>query len=367
MSATIPGLDMPLTTLVDRYQKLRADRDGRQRAFAEGRRPYLIFHTPPASIWGDIRTPEACFAANIQYVARCLDTASDDLPALEPWFGTGVYANMFGCPYVWREDNAPAVHYRYHTLDEVAGLPKPRWADSEIARLVLDTIRYFKARTGDAIPIVWTDTQSASDTATLVLDACEVLAGCITEPQAVLKFMGTINELVIEFSQVQAELIGDAIVHPGHIMLNGAGLRGMSISDDNLAVASPDVNRRINLPMNDQIGQAMGGVAIHSCGCFSHSMAMVPEVCPSCVAIDCALDGRIDPNPNEPEAVRDALAGTGIALHARMAGGLDDVIARVKRLLHPDLRLIVHAGFADAPDSHRRYEALDTLLAEYYA
>ena len=90
-----------------------------------------------------------------------------------------------------------------------------------------------------------TDTQSTSDTATLVLDACEVMMGSLIEPDIIMRFMNDTNNLIIEFSQVQAERIGDALVMPGYIMLSNSGLTGMSISDDNLAVASPDVTRNL--------------------------------------------------------------------------------------------------------------------------
>jgi len=348
--------------VVDRYQAVRAEREVKIRDLLAGRRSYLIFQTPGGNVWGDTRTPSDCFARNLQYIADSLEVPSDHLPVLEPWFGTGVYANIFGCPYVWRDGEAPAVHYRYHTLDEVKGLPKPRWEDSELAQLVLRTIDYFKSKTGDALPIVWTDTQSAHDTATLILDASEVFLNCLIEPEATLDFMRTINEVIIEFSRVQADRIGKALLHPGHIMLSGPGFRGMSISDDNLAVGSPDVNTRFNLPLDEEIGRAMGGVAIHSCGRWDHTMDKLKANVPSCVAIDLALDKVSDPNPNEPEAVRDALAGAGIPVIVRMTGETEEMVKVVKRVMHPQLKMIVHPAFIDLPAARRNYETLEGLL-----
>ena len=251
---------------VDKYQDLRAEREEKSELFLNGGRPYMIFQTPSGDVWGDIRTKQKSFAENIEYIDKSLDVPSDHLPVMEPWFGTGVYANMYGCPYVWREGEAPAVHYKYHSINEISDVVKPNWENSEIAQLVIDTIEYFKSKTGDAIPIIWTDTQSASDTATLILDACEVMTCSLLEPEKIMRFMNQVNDLVIEFSQVRSEYIGDALVMPGHIMLSNKGLTGMSISDDNLAVASPDVNAKFNLPLNERVGKAMGGVAIHSCG-----------------------------------------------------------------------------------------------------
>jgi uroporphyrinogen-III decarboxylase len=352
--------------IIDRYERLRADRQHLAGQFLSGQRPYMIFQTPNGNVWGDVRTAEQCFYENLEYVKHSFEVPSDHLPVLEPWFGTGVYASMYGCDYVWRNGEAPAVHYKFHSLDEIKDVQKPSWENSEIAQLVLQTIRYFKARTGDAIPIVWTDTQSASDSATLILDACETFIGCLTEPDMIMNFMKGVNDLIIEFSQVQAELIGEALAMPGHIMLSNVGLRGMSISDDNLAVTSPRINRRFNLPLNEEIGKAMGGVAIHSCGNWAKTMSLVKELVPSCVAIDCAVDATCDPNPNEPEAVRDALAGTGIHVHVRLTYETEKMIDTVKRLLHPDLKLIVHPGYQDQETSERNYHSLDRLMRGYY-
>lgn len=358
---------MNIKAVVDQYQVVRAQREAKAKPFHSGAKKYLIFQMPDGNIWSDARTPEDSFERNLGYVAKSLAIPSDHLPLMEPWFGTGVYANMYGCEYVWRDGEAPAAHYLYHKLEEVVGLPKPRWEDGPIAQLVMETIRYFKSKTGDALPIVWTDTQSAHDTATLVLDACEVFTACLLEPEIIEAFLRQINSLIIEFSKVQAEAIGDALLSPGHIFLNGAGFSGMSISDDNLAVSSPKVNEQFNLPLAEEVGLAMGGVAIHSCGNYAHTMGKIKPLVPSCVALDCAIDHVVDPNPNSPEAVRDALAGSGLAVHVRMTGQTEEMLQVVRRVLHPDLRVVVHPSFIDAETARRNYEALDSLLSDFYA
>jgi len=352
--------------VVEKYDKIRPIREKAGQDFLSGKRPYMIFQTCPGNIWRDNSTPEESFAGNIAVIEDSLAVPSDDLPVLEPWFGTGVYANMFGCPYVWRNGEAPATHYRYHVLEEIEGIRKPDWTQSEIAQLVLETIRYFKSKTGDAIPIILTDTQSASDTATLILDATETFIGCITEPESMMNFMRCINSLILEFSSAQRDIIGDAFLSPGHIMLSNKGFTGISLSDDNLAVASPAIAREFNLPLNDEIGRAWGGVAIHSCGKWTHMMPLLKEYCPSCICIDSAYDHDIDPNPNTPEEMRDALAGTGIYSHLRMTGDTSKMLEIVKRALHPDLKLIIHPKWVDLATAEKNYYELEALLSDFY-
>jgi uroporphyrinogen-III decarboxylase len=353
--------------IVTSYEKLRADRTPLGEKFLSGERPYMIYQPPSGNLYADMRTPEQSFIENMKLIQVSLDTPSDHIPVLEPWFGTGIYASMYGCEYVWRDGEAPAVHYRYHRIDEVRNITKPRWEDSPVAHLVLDTIRYFKQRTGDAIPIVWTDTQSASDTATLILDACEVFAACIEEPETVMAFMRSINQMIIEFSRVQSEWIGDAGIHPGHTFVNNNHFRGLSVSDDNIPVGSPAVNRRFNLVLDEELGRAVGGVAIHSCGRWTHTMPYVKELVPSCVAIDCALDKDNDPDPCDPEKVRDIMQGSGIPVKVRMTGETERMLATVKKLLHPNLRLVVQPAFIDVPTAERNYAELQSLLSGYYS
>jgi uroporphyrinogen-III decarboxylase len=352
--------------IIDKYQDIRRKRENQAGMFLNGTRPYMIFQTPASVGSGNVQTPQESFKNNIECIEKSLNVPSDHLPVMEPWFGTGVYANMYGCPYVWRDNESPAVHYKYHSINEIRNIGKPSWEAGEIAQLVIETINYFKSKTGNALPIVWTDTQSASDTATLILDACELMMGSLLEPELIMSFMSDINDLIIEFSQVQSECIGDALIMPGHIMLSNSGFSGMSISDDNLAVASPDVNSKFNLPLDEKVGQAMGGVAIHSCGRWQHTMGMVKDLVPSCVAIDCALDTSCDPGPNDAEAVRDAFAGSGIHVHVRLTGKTKEMCETVERLLHPELKLIIHPEYIDAPTAEKNYDKLESILNKFH-
>lgn len=193
-----------------------------------------------------------------------------------------------------------------------------------------------------------------------------MFAACIEEPETIMAFMRGINQLIIEFSRVQSELIGEAGTHPGHIFLNSSHFGGLSVSDDNIAVGSPAVNRRFNLVLDEEIGKAFGGVAIHSCGKWTKTMAMLKEVAPSCFAIDLALDKECDPDPNDPEQVREVMQGSGISVHVRMTGETGRMLETVKKLLHPNLKLVIHPAFIDLPSAERNYAELDQLLSSYY-
>jgi len=355
------------TKIIDEYQKLRSDREQKAQDFVNGKRSYLIYQASvKRELYTDSDSKEICFDRSINYISKCLQEKSDHVPAMQPWFGTGVYANMYGCKYIWRKGEAPATNYIYHSLNDIAGIKKPKWENSVIAQMVMDTIKYFKSKTGDSIPITWTDTQSAHDTATLVLDATEILMGCLTEPRLVINFMNDINDLIIEFSQAQADLIGDALIRPGHVMYSAKSFGGISISDDNLGVVSPQIAKDINLPLNEKVGKAMGGFAVHSCGTWTKIMKFIPQVSPSCMMVHCSLTKDWDTAPNKPEDVRDAMKGTGIPAHVRVPADTSRMLETVKRVIDPDLKLIVQPQYVDEETAERNYHELNNLLKDFY-
>jgi hypothetical protein len=84
------------------------------------------------------------------------------------------------------------------------------------------------------------------------------------------------------------------------------------------------------------------------------------------VAIDCALDKDNDPDPCDPEKVRDIMQGSGIVVYVRLTGETERMLAAVKKLLHPNLKLVIHPAFIDLPTAERNYAELEGLLSGFY-
>ncbi|MBN2295388.1 MAG: hypothetical protein JXM70_23355 [Pirellulales bacterium] len=100
-----------IARIIDRYEERRAEREPRLRRFLENDGvDYLVIQHPPGDVWTRCNNVEQIYDSNMRYMADALEVdASDDLPFLEPWIGTGVYANAFGCKYIFRENDAPHV------------------------------------------------------------------------------------------------------------------------------------------------------------------------------------------------------------------------------------------------------------------
>ena len=341
---------MELEEIGDLYLRRREERERKVRSFWEGTTGFLILQRPAYHLWGECNSVQGVVQNNLRHLESWLSMPwSDELPHLQPWFGTGAYANAFGCEYLWRRGEAPDSHVRYHAVDEVRCITAPDWRKSPVMGMVLECIDVLLERTGGKFPIALTDTQSPFDTSTLVLDASEFFTACYVEEETVDRLMGAITSLVIDFSREQARRIGtDLLSQPGHVFPSLPGLGGIALSDDNLAVSSPTINR-ISLRFNEIIAQAMGGVAIHSCGVWDHTMRLLPGR--GVLAVDCSVSPRWDPTPLTPGAVTDALAGTGIVVKARCGGTPQEIESAISALGGVDMRVILDIARVDENDA----------------
>ena len=96
-------------------------------------------------------------------------------------------------------------------------------------------------------------------------------------------------------------------------------------------------------------------------------MPLVKECAPSCLGIDCALDTWVDPSPNDPGKVRDAMGGSGLYVHVRMTGETENMLETVKKLLHPDLKLIIQPAYIDKATAEKNYAVLEKMLSDFYS
>ena len=133
------------------------------------------------------------------------------------------------------------------------------------------------------------------------------------------------------------------------------------------AASSPLINERFSLRFNQDIAEKMGGMAVHSCGVWDHTMKLLPGR--GVMAVDCSVSPRCDPTPMTPKMVRAALGGTGIVVKARCGGTREEIERAIAILAGPDMRLILVIARIDEDDAAyaRTAEANYTLAAECLA
>ena len=341
---------------------------------AEADQRYADFLSKPSglAVWQRVRVGEvfrdACRAARqslrlqLGGLLKSLAYATDAPTYLEPWYGIGTTASAFGGEYDWFEGQAPAVRPLYKALSEVPPLVPRAFDQVPIMRYTLDTIEYFLDQTQGRIPISWSDLQAPLNVATELIDTSAFFTGMIDQADRVREILSAITEVVIRFTQQQSELIDHQLARPGHGFASSRVSTGIGLSTDNLVMISPKMYDKFCVADNIQIGSAFGGVAIHSCGDYARWLPALKKI-DNLLMVDAAFSPQTDPDPNAPEAFRDAFVNTGIIVHARMVGDPTEVLALAKRLWTPGLKLIVVTYVSDPTTQHRLYLDLHTLCS----
>lgn len=301
-------------------------------------------------------------------IAQTLGVDTDFIPYLEPWHGVGVYAEAFGCPFEWREGDSPWTHPIVQDLEDLKRLERPTLATAKMLQYVLETVEYFDRQTEGQVPIALTDTQSPLDNATLVCDTSFFFTACHEYPERIQTLLQWITDLTIESGRAQRRIARNH-AKPGHIMWSPPDGAGMSISEDNLVMISPDFYQTFARPYNEQLAQAFGGLAVHSCGSWKQHFGPLAET-PGVLMCDLAVEGGGDPCPNRIADVLSGFAGRDLLVQIRM--GLDNdqpekSLTWLDELRGPGFPMIVQLPFTEDPQiANRNYcllrKKLDALI-----
>ncbi len=328
---------------------------------------YADFLSRPAglAVWQRVRAGEvfrdACrdrtrsLHLQLGALTRSLDYATDAPMYLEPWYGIGTTASAFGAQYEWPEGQAPVVRPLYASLAETPPLVARPVSEAAILRETLATIEYFLVSTQGRLPLSWCDLQAPLNVATELIDTSAFFLGLIDQPQRAREILAAVTDELIRFTRQQSDLIGARLARPGHGFASARTGTGLGLSTDNLVMISPRLFEEFCNADIARLGQAFGGAAIHSCGDYARWLPTLRKI-PGLVMVDAAFSPRTDPRPNRPEAFRDAFAGTGVIVQARLVAEPDEVLALARRLWAPNLKLIV-VTYEPDPDAQRRLYA----------
>jgi hypothetical protein len=281
-----------------------------------------------------------------------MDYLTDAPSYLEPWYGIGTTAASFGARYEWLPGQSPSVNPVYDSMDGIPDVLTRLAEDAPILRYTVDTIIYFLEQTRGRVPISWCDIQSPINAAGGLVDVSQFLLALHDYPAKAKAILSALTDEVIRFTRIQSDLIGDALVRPGHGFASSRAGTGIGLSTDNLIMVSPSMYAKFCVADSTRIGDRFGGTAIHSCGNWGRWLSAVKQI-GNLIMVDGAFSPQTDPSYNPCEEFRDALANTGVTLHARIVGEPKEVLARVKRLWKPGMKLIVVTHVQD-PEAQRK-------------
>lgn len=320
---------------------------------------YRRFRVPGVFSYG-CKHIDYSFGLQLAALKESMRYKSDIANFLEPWYGIGTIASAFGIEYIWPENQAPALVHRFKTIKDALEHGVTPVENTEIGKFTLEMIEYFLEKTSGKIPLSFSDIQSPLNTASYIIDINRLFLEMFDDPESYNKLLEKITNLTIDFAYKQKELIGNALVYPGHGFASSRLFNGIGISDDNILMISGDMYEEFEVPVREELGNKFGGTAFHSCGNWAQKISSVKKII-NLVMVDGAFSAETDPSPNDGAIFRDLFTDTGIVVNARLVGNEDTVIENVKKLWRPGMKLII-TTYCNTPDEQERvYERIHEI------
>jgi uroporphyrinogen-III decarboxylase len=201
------------------------------------------------------------------------------VPFLQPMGGVTVFASAFGCKVDHFAHTLPWAHAVIKAdepAERVYDLPEPSVTDGQLGEM-LEFTDYFVKETGGRYPIAQTDLQGPLDTAYLVWDSSSFMMAMRHQAKEVHHLMRLVTDLIIRYIKEQRARSPQFIpFHYPPLWLRDG--QGIAISDDGLAVLSPQTYEEFALPYANELSEEFGGIFIHSCGNFAHQLSNLEKV-----------------------------------------------------------------------------------------
>jgi hypothetical protein len=254
-----------------------AERIDRWTRFLDGTGPsrlFMIRHAPGAGIadrpWPN---PDAR-SARLEWArrscawhlerARWLD--DDTVPCLDPWTGTELFAEAFGCPVHRPADNNPFALPLVRSAAEADRLAVPS-LDAEPLERVFEMADELRQWAGGGAVMRLPDLQSPLDVAALIWEKQSFYPTLLDEPEAVERLSAKVRALQFAFLDEWFSRYGrPAAAHYPDYLLP----RGVSLSVDEVGAMSPALFERCVAPELAAFANRYGGIGVHCCAHARH-------------------------------------------------------------------------------------------------
>lgn len=340
----------PQNFSLNEYADYAAALDERCKAFWESDEGILVYRRMRVKevFAADSRDMEKSLKWQLGALQESMKFKADIPNFLEPWHGLGTVASAFGFDYVWEQGQAPAVNGKFRSVSELVNSPYVPVEQTAIGRYTLDMIRYFKEQTEGRIPMSFCDVQSPLNIVSNIVDSNRFYLDFYDNPGDMRVALDRVARLLIDFTLVQQNIIGDALAYPGHGFASSRMFTGLGMSDDTVTMMPDDIYLDFCVPPMIKAGMPFGGPVFHSCGNWSGKKQMIAGIQGLRMA-DGAFSFATDPGANPTEGYADAFSNTGVVLNARIVGNPQLVVDKVRKLWQPGMKLIV-VTYCETPE-----------------
>jgi hypothetical protein len=194
-------------------------------------------------------------------------TVDDDfIPFLDPFTGTEIFAEAFGCKVHRPADNMPFALPLITTAAQADRLRVPDLESSGLAGL-FDIADELRRRAGPEAVMRLVDTQSPMDIVALIWDKTELYSAMLEAPDAVKQLAAKVHTLFTAFLDEWFRRYGrELIAHFPYYYLP----QGLTLSEDEVGAVSPAMFREFFLPELQALSDRYGGLGMHCCAHSRH-------------------------------------------------------------------------------------------------
>jgi hypothetical protein len=163
--------------------------------------------------------------------------------------------------------------------ESVRTLPAPTMDSGEIPRILHHTRHYIK-HTNGLFPIRLTDVQGPLDAAALIAGHTEFLSLIMTDPHTAHHLLRAVTDFVITLVKAQRQIVTASGVEfvPSMFQPWMPDGTGVSIANDECVMMSAEMHDTFSVPYMNMLSEEFGGIAMHSCGDWTHQFSSLDKV-----------------------------------------------------------------------------------------
>ena len=347
---------------LDAYAAYTAKQDEKVEKFLEADSGVLVYRRfRVAQVYGaECKDKELSLRLQLGALQKSMSYAADMANFLEPWYGIGIGAAAFGAHYIWLDGQAPAVSDEFEDVEEALGFDPVAIETTQIGRQQLDYIEYFMEQTKGKLPLSFGDVQSPLNIISEIMPTANLFPDMMEDPDTYSRLAYRAGSLMKDFLKKEADLIGHALVFPGHGFASSGKIKGMGASADTSIMISNNMFDELEADQLADMCKPFGGTFYHSCGNWAVKIPSVLKVS-SLAGADGAFSSETDPSPNDPSVFGKAFAGTGKILNVRIVGDPSVVEETVRKLWHPGLKAIINTYCKTPEDQRRAYDMIHEI------
>ena len=171
---------------------------------------------------------------------------------------------------------------------QVYDLPELGFGPETVGGKKLDEMAWQLDITQGRIAIAETDMQGPYSIASQIWNVQEFLFACYESPDEVEHLLKRVTKAEIEYLHLMDKAVGKHLssCHCMPVMWMPYG-HGVCVSEDLLAVVSPDMVTQQIAPSLEEVGKEFGGVLVHTCGSMNHSIPRLMQI-PHLFGVNCS-------------------------------------------------------------------------------